>query len=773
MKLQFFIFLLSLLGVNAFSQQRDKVEPVIKSKAIPYPLQYVRLLESPFKNAMQKDAEWLLSLKPDRFLYRFRLNAGFVPKDSLYGGWEKMGVSGHSLGHYLTACSMMFAASGDQRFKEKVDYIINELAACQAKRKTGYVGGIPGEDKIFDEVAAGNIRSQGFDLNGGWVPWYTQHKVLAGIIDAFLYTGNEKARQIAVNFANWIDSKFSKLPESQFQKMLDCEHGGMNESLANLYAITGDKKHLKLSYRFNHKKILDPLSEEQDILPGKHANTQIPKIIGTSRQYELTGSDKEKTISNYFWQRVVDQHTYVIGGNSDHEHFGEAGKLSNRLSTNTTETCNSYNMLKLTKHLFALNPSASYMDYYERTVYNHILASLNPQTGMTCYYVPLVSGAEKTYGTPEESFWCCTGTGMENHVKYGESIYFSGPANGVYINLFIPSVLDVPKGISLKMESAFPEQEEVKITVMRSQKDQFPILIRYPNWARKVSIMINGRSQSIEQKPGSYISLKREWEAGDVINIRFPMSLHSESMPDNKNRIAILFGPLVLSGGLGKEPVPAMDIPVFVSKNNDAPEWVKKSNDNPLTFTTQADNRKDNITLIPFYRMHNQRYAVYWDKFSTEEWRQKKHAYELEIQRQEAIRKRTVDEMRIGEMQPERDHNFQGERTEAGEAFGRKWRHAVDGGWFSFEMNIVDDLPIDLLCTYWGGDRGREFEILVDGHKIATQKLDAQKPNEFMDVIYPIPQDLIKGKSKVTIRFQALPGKIAGGVFGCRILKPE
>lgn len=773
MKQYLISIVLSLSVFSAKSQLANLIPDKGTLLVHPVRLEEVRLLESPFRQAMERDGQWLLSLEPDRFLHRFRLNAGLQPKGALYGGWEAMGVSGHSLGHYLTACSQMYAASGDGRFKEKTDYIVSELASCQAARKTGYVGAIPDEDKIFDEVAAGDIRSQGFDLNGGWVPWYTAHKVLAGLIDAFRYTENKTAKEVALRFADWIDQKFANLSETQFQKMLDCEHGGMNEALADIYAVSGNKKYLTLSYRFNHKKILDPLSEGLDILPGKHANTQIPKIIGTARQYELSGSEKEKKTSDYFWQQVVSHHSYVIGGNSDNEHFGEPDALSGRLSAKTTETCNSYNMLKLTQHLFARNPSAEYMDYYERTLYNHILASQNPDDGMTCYYVPLVSGGIKTYSTPTESFWCCTGTGMENHVKYGENIYSKGKDGSVYINLFIPSVLiQKDKGLSLKLETAYPGKENIKITVtgVGNQKT-FPLYIRYPKWAvNGVTAKINGRPAAIEATPGSYIKLEKQWENGDVISIDLPMSLYAETMPDNPARMAFLYGPLVLAGGLGNEPVAAIDIPVFVAKEGAVSNWVKPAGSDPLTFTAFAENKKEEVLLIPFYKMHHQHYSVYWDRFGKEEWQQKKETYNQELKRIEDIKNRTVDELRIGEMQPERDHNLQGEKTETGEAFGRKWRHAVDG-WFSFDMTVTDNAPLQLLCTYWGGDANREFDILIDDKKIATQKLNNEKPNAFMDVYYAIPPEMLKEKKKVTVTFRARPGSTAGGLFGCRIIK--
>lgn len=765
-------YVLSYAGMNA--QTSFKVTDVVKEKINYFPLEDVRLLASPFKNAMDKDGAYLLSLKPDRLLNRFRINAGLQPKDSVYGGWEKLGVSGHSLGHYLSACSMMYATSGDKRYKEKADYIVNALAVCQQARKTGYVGGIVGEDSLWDEVAAGDIRS-GALLNGFWVPWYTLHKMLAGLIDAYQYTNNEKALDVATKFCDWIDVKFKHLTEEQFQTMLDCEHGGMNESLANIYALTGNKKYLELSYKFNHKKILDPLADGVDILPGKHANTQIPKIIGAARQYELTGNEKENRTATYFWEAVVEHHSYVIGGNSNFEHFDQPDKLANNLSDNTTETCNSYNMLKLTRHLFALNADARYMDYYERTLYNHILASINPETGMTCYYVPLIADGKKTYATPTESFWCCTGTGMENHVKYASSIYAKGNDGSLYINLFIPSTVNWKEhNIKLTMQTSLPASDTVSI-VMNGNAN-LPLHIRYPYWATNgITVLINGKNTTINANPGSYFTLNNNWKAGDKIQVIMPMSIHQESMNDNKNRIALLYGPVVLSGVLGEEKTEPMNIPVFVSDKDDVNAMVHRVNNvKTLEFQITATNDQKNISLIPFYEAYNSRYIVYFDKFTTDAWAAKKKEYEAELKRQEAIKARTVDVMRIGEMQPERDHNLKGEHTNTGEAFNRKWRDAVNGGWFSFTMNTQGNAALQLICTYWGSDGGnRNFDILADDVKIASQQLEKEKPNEFFDVTYNIPEELVKNKQTITIKFQARPGNTAGGVFGCRLLKAE
>lgn len=763
---------------HVIAQSAFKIKNTIPSKATFFPLSDVRLLQSPFKHAMDEDAQYLLSLDPDRFLNRFRLNAGLNPKAEIYGGWEREGVSGHSLGHYLSACSMMYAASGDIRFKVKTDYIVNQLEECQHARKTGYVGAIPREDSIFNEVAAGDIRSQGFDLNGGWVPWYTLHKMLAGLVDAYLYTDNKRALQIATRFADWAYNKFKNLTEDQFQKMLDCEQGGMNEALANIYALTGNKKYLELSYRFDHKRILDPLSEGIDILPGKHANTQIPKIIGAARQYELTGNEKEKRTADYFWHQVTNHHSYVTGGNSNFEHFSKPDELSDYLSDNTTETCNSYNMLKLTRHLFALHPDAHYMDYYERTLYNHILASINPDNGMACYYVPLIAGGIKKYGTPTESFWCCTGTGMENHVKYGESIYAKGNNGSLYVNLFIPSKLTwKERDLQIIIDTKFPKSNNVTLKVEGNGKAaNFPIHIRYPYWASNgLTVTVNEKPVSIKNNPGSYYTIERIWKSGDKINIAMQMAIHSEAMPDNKNRIALLYGPVVLSGDLGKEKPEQQNIPVFVSDNIPVSELVKPvSNSDALLFKTSATNDGETVSLIPFYEMHHRHYIVYWDKFTTEGWNEKKKKYETELKRQEEIKAQTIDMIRIGEMQPERDHNFKGEKTNTGEAFGRKWRDASDGGWFSFTLETKNNKGLQLVCTYWGSDNGnREFGIFADDVKIASQKLQSEKPNQFFDVYYDIPEKLLQDKQIVTIKFQALPGKMAGGLFGCRLLRKE
>ncbi len=781
-RLVLFFFTLLSQSVQAQSyvpeqhNAKIKIKPVVPIKAYAFNLADVRLTTSIFSKAMELDAAYLLSLKPDRFLYRFRLNAGLAPKDSIYGGWESQGVSGHSLGHYLSACAMMYASSGNKLFKQRVDYIVGELALCQQLRKTGYVGGIPHEDSIFAQVSRGDINSAGFDLNGGWVPWYTIHKLLAGLADAYLYCDNKQALAILEKFAGWISNTTKNLDQEQWQKMLAAEHGGMNEVLANLYAFTGNRMHLELSRKFYHHQVLDALAQQKDELAGKHANTQIPKIIGMARLYELTAAKNDKTIANFFWHTVVQEHSYVIGGNSDYEHFSAPGKLNDHLSTNTTETCNTYNMLKLTRHLFSWQPNAAYMDYYERALYNHILASQNNQDGMMCYYVPLQAGTSKQFNTPFESFWCCTGSGMENHVKYGEQIYSAGTDGSLYVNLFIPSVLQwKARGLSVEQQTNYPSTDKTQVVIHSNKPQAFTVKLRKPGWATSVWVKINNQSISPTIDADGFIIIKRTWKDNDKIELRMPMQVYTESIMDNPDRVAFLYGPLVLAGVLpAASENPMEDVPVLVAdKNSLATSLHKKGN--AIAFSTNGISKPYSVNMIPFYAINNERQMVYFDIYSNQQWLLHKAEIEAAKKLAAEIESRTTDHLRIGEMQPERDHNLQGENTFSGQMGEYKWRDARDGGWFSFDMKLAGgDTKQILRCQYWGSDGGgRVFDILVNGEKIATETLTASNPNKFIYKEYAIPNNFTLNKELVTVKIQAHPGKTAGGLFDCKIIRAE
>ena len=744
-------------------------------KATQFDLSDVRLLDGPFRNAMMLDRHYLLELNPDRLLSWYRKEAGLPPMDSVYGGWESMGIAGHTLGHYLSACSMMFASTGDDSLKERVDYIVDQLAICQDS--TGYVAAIPGGRKVFRDVSEGKISTKPFELNGVWVPWYTIHKELAGLLDANLYCNNAMALTIASRLADWANDVTRNLTDEQFQKMLACEQGGMNEALAELYSRTGNEKYLHLAERFHMNAVLAPLEHQQDRLKGIHANTQIPKVIGLARLYELTGDTTYRTGADFFWKTVVYHHSYVIGGNSMNESFSPPDSLSDLLDENTCETCNTYNMLKLTQHLFEWSGSEKYAEYYERALYNHILASQNPETGMMCYYVSLKQGTEKVYSTPFNSFWCCVGTGMENHSKYGAGIYYHSE-NELWVNLFVPSVVNwKEKGVEITQETEFPDDDSVTLSLICEKPVRFVLDLRYPEWASDgMTVLVNGESVPVKVSPGSFVTVAREWNNGDRIVLKIPMSVRLEKIPDNPERVAICYGPIVLAGDLGPLDDPSSRaynfVPVLLTGGRPASDWIRPVAGNPLTFQTVDVGVPRNVTLRPFYSFYNRMYTVYWDIMTREQWNTRLAEEKSETEMLHRLENVSLDFVQPNDDSSEHSHNMKGVNTSSGEAFGKGWRHAYDDGWFSYDLECAGGTHDTLVCTYWGSDGGgRAFDILVDDHVVAGQMLDRNNPGKFFDVHYPIPDSLVLGKKFVTIKFAARPDSIAGGVFGIRIIK--
>jgi DUF1680 family protein len=760
--------------------------PAVPRAAEPFAMTDVRLLDGPFRDAMQHNEKYLLALDPDRFLQTFRANVNLPTTTKPYGGWEKPDteIRGHAFGHYLSALSLTYASTGDARFKQRADYIVAELAKCQSNSPAagfhaGYLSAFP--ESFIDRVE---------QRKNVWVPWYTLHKIMAGLLDANQLCGNAQALDVLTKMADWVKFRVDHLSHEQMQRSLDTEQGGMNEVLANLYAVTGNTNFLALSAAFNHERVLDPLARGEDRLNGIHANTQIPKIIGAAREYELTGDTKYLAIANTFWDSVALRRSYVIGGHSDHEHFFPTNDFAKHLSTDTAETCNTYNMLKLSRELFALHPDAAKMDFYERGLYNHILASQDPETGMFVYLMSLKPGHFKTYSTPEDSFWCCVGTGMENHAKYGDTIYFHD-ADSLYINLFIASELSWPeKSLVVRQETRFPEDDTTVLKIKTKKPASFALKIRHPAWAVDgVKVSVNGKTQSVNSSPASYFTLQREWRDGDRVEIQFPMRLHTEPLPGVSNTVAVLYGPIVLAGELGTNAMPnpfahgqtdfsrlpAPDAPVFVG---DAAQLLQHIQQliiiQPLTFRTHDLGQPRDVTLIPFYRMHRQRYSVYWNLLSEEGWQKQKAELAAAEAKRIADEARIVDLVRPGEQQSEIDHHVQGEKTDPLEALERKLRHAFDGGWFSYDLKVDATAPNELVCHWWGDEQGeRNFDILVDGVKIASQKLLHNEPGKFWDATYPIPAELTKGKEKIVVKFSAQPGNFAGGLFGLRVMKAK
>jgi DUF1680 family protein len=760
--------------VPEFNDAHIKVKTTTPIKAYSFNLNQVQLLNGPFKTAMKADEAYLLSINPDRLLSDFRSHSGLKPKGAKYEGWESSGLAGHTLGHYMSAIAMHYASTGDAEFLKRANYIVSELDECQKARKTGYIGAIPKEDTIWAEVAAGEIRSRGFDLNGGWSPWYTVHKVFAGLLDVYLYCGNKQALKISEGLANWTGETIKDLNDEKLQKMLFCEYGGMAETFVNLYAFTGNKKYLDLSYKFYDKRILDPLAEKQDVLPGKHSNTQIPKVIASARRYELTGDKKDEVIATFFWETVVNNHSYVTGGNSNYEYLGEPRKLNDKLTENTTETCNTYNMLKLTRHLFAVNPSAVLMDYYEKALYNHILASQNHEDGMMCYFVPLRMGGKKEYSSPFTTFTCCVGSGMENHVKYNESIYFRGSDGSLYINLFIPSVLNwKDKGITIKQETTLPQSDKITFTIGATKSIKFAIRIRQPKWTTGSVLKVNGKTLQVSKDSTGYLVVNRTWKNNDLIEFITPESIYTESMPDNANRRALFYGPVLLAGVLGDtEPDPLNSVPVFVTSETDPNKWLQMVDKNQLGFRTANIAQPADVKLIPFNQTKNEYYSVYWDVFSPDAWVVQQKTYDEARKKARELEARTTDILRVGEMQPERDHNFTGEKIITGEDHQRKWRSTNEGGFITFDMKTDANEKNTLINTYWGMDnRGRVFDILIDNVKLTTEDLNKYKESRFYDISYEIPIELTKGKNKVSIKFLPKQSNSAGPVYGIRMVK--
>lgn len=618
------------IGCNrgkAVSEEQNQDSPI---QAQLFDLQQVKLLDSPFKANMVRDAAYLKKLDADRLLAPYRIAAGLEPKAKRYGGWESEGLDGHTLGHYLSATSMMYAATGDEWFKKRVNYIVDELALCQAQRDDGYVGGVPKGPAIFEEIKNGKIEAKPFNLNGGWVPWYNLHKTFAGLRDAYRYADNNKAKEVLIKLSDWAVDLSGHLTDQQFQEMLKAEQGGMKEVMADVYGITGDQKYMELSKRFNHKVVFNPLAQGVDSLAGLHANTQIPKIIGAARDFELTGSKRMFNVAEFFWKQVTQKRSYVIGGNSSEEHFGKLGHLSDRIGRATSESCNTYNMLKLTRHLMQWNPDSRYTDYYERALYNHILASQDQKKGMFAYFMSLEPGTFKTYSTPENSFWCCVGTGMENHAKYGRDIYMHSNSK-LYVNLFIPSELQwSEKGVQVKQETSFPESGITALTINSEQPTEFALSIRKPYWlAGSMNIRVNGKDVDARAASNGYVNVEREWQDGDQVQVSLPMKLHVEPMPNDESKIAIMYGPIVLAGQLGKKgvedpmpyaedqkdyfDVPKVKVPDLAYGDKPVDEWIEPVEGEPLHFKTVGVGRPEDVALVPYYQIDQQRYTVYWN----------------------------------------------------------------------------------------------------------------------------------------------------------------
>jgi hypothetical protein len=782
------ILLAAVLGCSIGAP--DAAQPItdaVPAAARPLPLSAVRLTGGPLKRAQDLNADYLLKLEPDRMLAYYRQRAGLQPKSEPYGGWDGDGrnLTGHIAGHYLSGVSLMWAATGDPRFKERADYIVKELKEVQDKQGDGFAGALAKVKEVFAEVGKGNIRSANFDLNGLWSPWYTLHKTYAGLRDAYRYTGNRTALDVEVGFAKWADAMLAPLDDVQTQKMLGTEFGGMNEVMADLYADTGDKRWLELSYKFEHRAVLDPLKRREDPLDGLHGNTQVPKLIGSLSRYAYAGRPEDRVAAEFFWDRVANHHTFATGGHGKDEYFREADRLGNIVDGRTAETCNIYNMLKLTRALFAIKPSVEYAEFQERALFNHILGSIDPADGAVCYMVPVGRGVRREYQDMFRSFTCCVGSSMESHALHALGIYYEA-ADRLWVNLYVPSTADWKSaGVRLAMDTGFPDGDSATVTLTADAPTAFTLALRRPSWAKDgFTVRVNGEAIKDLPPPASYVEIKRTWRSGDTVALTLPKALSLQPMPDNPRLVAVMWGPLVLAGDLGPAPerrtdVPTIgapaenqsrpEVPTLVTAGRPVTEWVKPVADKPGTFRSEGVGRSRDVELAPFYRMHRRTYAAYWDLFTPAEYEKKTAEVAAERDRQEKLEAASVAFLQPGGQEAEKPFNQQGEETSIVRADGRPGRRAAK--WFSYDLTTSAQ-PRALVVTYNSDNRRtRSFDILVEGRKVGEQRIDQGSVSRFFDVEYPLPADLVQGKQKITVRFEATGGNEVAPVFGVRLVR--
>ena len=786
-------------GAGAGRQPAGRTTTLVSDAARPLPLTAIRLTGGPLKRAQELDAKYLLDLEPDRMLAFYRQRAGLVPKAQPYGGWDGDGrnLTGHIAGHYLSAVSLMWAATGDPRFKARADYIVSELKIVQDKHGDGYLSALARGREAFAELAGGTIRSAAFDLNGLWSPWYTLHKTFAGLRDAYRYADNRTALDVEIKFAGWAGRILSDLGSAQLQQMLNTEFGGMNEVLADLYADTGDRRWLTLSHKFDHRAVVDPLARGEDRLAGLHGNTQVPKLLGSAVRYAYTGDRDDRSAAAFFWDRVVGHHTFATGGHGKDEYFREPDRLSHIIDGRTAETCNVYNMLKLTRRLFALEPDVRYAEFHERALFNHILGSMDPADGTTCYMVPVGRAVRREYQDMSRSFTCCVGSGMESHALHGLGIYYES-GDRLWVNLYAPSIAKWDAaGVELDMETTFPEGESAAVKLTLRAPKAFTLALRRPSWAAGgFTVTVNGSAAMNLPQPGSYVELTRTWKTGDVVRLTLPKALRLDLLPDSPRQAAIMWGPLVLAGDLGPEPPRGagrglnadgsalaeeprrITGPELIAAERPISEWLKPVAGKPGTFRTEGVGRdrlaagasRNEVVLVPFYRLHRRTYAAYWDLFTPPEYEKRTAERAAERERIRKLEEATVAFVAPGEGQAERDANQQGEDSSIVRVDGRPGRRA--GKWFSYDVAVDPGQPLMLVATYNSDTRRtRTFEILVDGERVGEQTIPENSESRFFDVEYRLPAALVRGKQKVTVRFQSLSGSEVAPVFSLRMIR--
>lgn len=762
-----------------------------------FPLGDVSLLDGPFSNARDLNLEVLFQYDVDRLLAPYRKEAGLPKKAECYPNWD--GLDGHVAGHYLSAMAMNFKATSNAECGRRMSYMLSELKTCQdahaathADWGTGYAGGFPNSEKLWSTFKKGDFSV----YYSSWAPFYNLHKMYAGLRDAWLYCGNEEARTLFLRFCDWGIDLTSALSDDQMQQMLGVEHGGMNEMFADAFQMTGDSRYLIAAKRFSHRALLDPLSEGVDNLDNKHANTQIPKFTGFARIAELDPDLRFGRAGRFFWETVTANRSLVFGGNSRREHFPARDACVDFVNVvDGPESCNSYNMLKLTEHLFRSRPSAHYADYYERTLFNHILSAQHPEHGGYVYFTPARPRHYRVYSAPNEAMWCCVGTGMENFGQANRFIY-TRSRDSLFLNLFVASDLRWPeKGMKIRQETRFPFEERTKLTVLEGSS-RFTLLVRYPGWVDKgaMKLFVNGKAVAIDSAPSSYVGIKRKWKKGDTVQIELPMRNRVEPLPNVPEYLAFTRGPIVLAAKTGTEDLkglvaddgrwsqyaggallPVDQAPILIEEDiRNIADRLMPVQDNPLHFKLDVKmiNPVD-LELEPFYGIHDSRYMLYWLALTPDGYKTYLDSLARVEAEKLALESRTVDHVAAGEQQPETDHAMRKEKSNTGNNLNAFWRDASDGGFFSYDLATRSENGLSLWVRYWGAEWGsRKFDILIDDAPLAAEDNTGRwNQSLFRDVVYAIPDSMVQGKSRIRVKFRASPGSTAGAVYGVRLLR--
>ncbi len=781
-------------------------ERVIRAR--PVPLADVRVLGGPLKHAQDLDAAYLLSLDPDRMLAYYRIRAGLAPKAPGYTGWDGDGrnLTGHIAGHHLSAVSLMYLATGDARFKARADYLVAGLKEVQDKNGDGYLSALENGRKAFGELHDGVIRSAPFDLNGLWSPWYTLHKTFAGLRDAYRHTGNPTALEVEVKFAAWAEGILTPLSDAQLAEMLNTEHGGMNEVLADLWADTGDARWLAVSYRFEHHAFTDALKRGQDNLNGKHGNCQVPKLVGSAERFGYTGDAGDLLAASFFWDTVVQHHTYASGGHGLSEYFGPADGWGARIDGRTCESCNVYNMLKLTRRLFALRPDAFYADFQERALFNHQLSSIDPVDGDMSYMVPVGRGEQQEYQDMHWDFTCCVGTGMENHALVGYGVYYESDDTR-WVTVFVPSTARFSDGTRFAMDTDFPDGGTARLTITPRAPTRFTVAIRRPSWAGDgFRVRVNGQDvpqplldslqpgraggRLVNQDrrvlpPSTFVELTRTWNPGDVVELTIPKTLRLETTPDEPSVAAIMWGPLALAADLGprREGSAAFikpPVPVMVAAGRPLDDWVVPAaaagdfTARQVARVPGAPAPAGDIALAPFYRTYERTYSLYLDVVTPAEFDRRVAALADERERERALEAATVGFVRPGNREDDALFHYQTDPAErpAQHTEGRPGRGGT--GWFSYVLPVDPAAPTALVVTYYNEPgltpTTGDFSIMINGTVVGTFA-PTTGANGFFDVRYPVSEAVAAGRTTVIVRFDAGDhGRIAT-VFGVRTVR--